>query len=117
MDPLAGEEAVIPRPFIFSLFTFHSRSKRSQPLPAGGRGSKSRTFPRGSSRPCSADRSAPHLVLSAVLPVSPSRAALADDPLPKADDVLDQFVEATGGKAAYEKIKNRVSKGTMEISG
>jgi zinc protease len=47
----------------------------------------------------------------------PALRARADDPLPKAETVLDQFVEATGGKAAYEKIKNRVSKGTIEVTG
>lgn len=48
--------------------------------------------------------------------VLPALAARADDPLPKAETVLDQFVEATGGKAAYEKLKNRVSKGTFELA-
>jgi len=36
--------------------------------------------------------------------------------LPTADTVLNQYIEATGGKAAYEKIKNRVSTGTIEIT-
>jgi hypothetical protein len=56
------------------------------------------------------------LVLSAALAM-PALRASADDPLPKAEDVLDKYVEATGGKAAYEKLKNRVAKGTMEIVG
>jgi hypothetical protein len=55
------------------------------------------------------------LVLSAALTL-PALRARADD-LPKGEEVLDQYVEATGGKAAYEKLKNRVSKGTMEITG
>jgi len=37
--------------------------------------------------------------------------------LPKAETVLSQFVEATGGEAAYKKLKNRVSTGTIEITG
>ncbi|MFI5461230.1 MAG: hypothetical protein ACHRXM_37980 [Isosphaerales bacterium] len=37
--------------------------------------------------------------------------------LPTADTVLNQYVEATGGKAAYEKLKSRVSTGTIEITG
>jgi len=37
--------------------------------------------------------------------------------LPTADTVLNQYVEAIGGKAAYEKLKNRVSTGTVEIAG
>ncbi|HKI19792.1 MAG TPA: hypothetical protein VKA15_18030 [Isosphaeraceae bacterium] len=35
--------------------------------------------------------------------------------LPKAEDVLDHYVAATGGKAAYEKLTNRVSRGTLDI--
>jgi zinc protease len=35
--------------------------------------------------------------------------------LPTAETVLNQFIEATGGKAAYEKLKNRVVTGTIEI--
>jgi hypothetical protein len=37
--------------------------------------------------------------------------------LPTADKVLTDYVEATGGKAAYEKVKTRVSTGTIEIPG
>ncbi len=58
------------------------------------------------------------IVLSAALTAPGPPRASADEPLPpKAEEVLDQYVEATGGKAAYEKIKNRVSKGTMEVTG
>jgi zinc protease len=56
------------------------------------------------------------LILSALFAVS-TRPSRADDPLPTGEKVLDQYVEATGGKAAYEKIKNRVSKGTITIEG
>ena len=35
--------------------------------------------------------------------------------LPTGDTVLSQYIEATGGKAAYEKLKNRVSTGTIEL--
>lgn len=52
------------------------------------------------------------LVASAL--VSP---ALGQADLPKAETLLEQYVEATGGRAAYEKLKNRVSAGTLEISG
>ncbi|MFQ5804963.1 MAG: hypothetical protein ACE5I3_00785 [Phycisphaerae bacterium] len=38
-----------------------------------------------------------------------------DEKLPKAEEILDRYVEATGGKAAYAKIKNRVSKGRLEM--
>jgi hypothetical protein len=35
--------------------------------------------------------------------------------LPKAEAILDRYVEVTGGKAAYEKRKNAVETGTVEI--
>ena len=35
--------------------------------------------------------------------------------LPKGETVLAQYVEATGGKAAYEKFKSRTASGTVEI--
>ena len=43
-----------------------------------------------------------------------ARPGYADD-LPKGSDILDKYVVATGGKEAYEKVKNRVMTGTMEI--
>ena len=43
--------------------------------------------------------------------------AQAPSDLPKAETVLDQYVEATGGKAAYEKLKNRTISGTIEVVG
>jgi outer membrane lipoprotein-sorting protein len=43
------------------------------------------------------------------------RVARADD-LPKADTILDKNMEATGGKEAHQKVKNRVTKATIEIS-
>jgi zinc protease len=49
-------------------------------------------------------------------PAPPARAQSPAD-LPKAETVLDQYVEATGGKAAYEKLKNRTASGTIEIVG
>jgi hypothetical protein len=38
-----------------------------------------------------------------------------DEPLPKPETILDRFVEVTGGKAAYEKRKNEVSTGIVEL--
>jgi hypothetical protein len=35
--------------------------------------------------------------------------------LPKAETLIDKYIEATGGKASYDKCTNRVSFGTMEI--
>jgi len=37
-------------------------------------------------------------------------------PLPTADQILDKYVQALGGKAAIEKQTSRVSKGTFEIA-
>jgi len=37
--------------------------------------------------------------------------------LPKGETLLDKYVTVTGGKEAYEKCKNRVMKGTMEVVG
>ena len=42
--------------------------------------------------------------------------AFADDALPKAETILDHFVEVTGGKAAYEKRKTEVSSGTIDFA-
>jgi hypothetical protein len=39
-----------------------------------------------------------------------------DEPLPKAETILDRFVEVTGGKAAYEKRKNIVETLTLEMA-
>ena len=37
----------------------------------------------------------------------------APDDLPKGEDILAKYVEATGGRAAYEKIHGTISKGSM----
>ncbi len=39
----------------------------------------------------------------------------ADDALPKAETILDHFIEVTGGKAAYESRKSEVVTGTFEL--
>lgn len=43
--------------------------------------------------------------------------AAPDEPLPKADEILDKFVEVTGGKAAYENVRNEKWTGTFEFVG
>jgi hypothetical protein len=43
--------------------------------------------------------------------------ALRADDLPKAETVLDKFIEVTGGKAAYQKVHSEIESGTMAISG
>jgi hypothetical protein len=41
--------------------------------------------------------------------------AFADGELPMAESILDGYVEATGGRDAYDSVRNRVSKGTVEM--
>ncbi|HEV8040539.1 MAG TPA: hypothetical protein VGP62_16840 [Bryobacteraceae bacterium] len=41
----------------------------------------------------------------------------AADELPKAETILDRFVEVVGGKAAFEKHHNEVTHGNMEFVG
>jgi hypothetical protein len=42
---------------------------------------------------------------------------LAQDALPKAETVLDRYIEVTGGKSAYEKRKTQTLNGTIEFVG
>src|SRR5689334_21330660 len=39
----------------------------------------------------------------------------ADEPLPPAEKILDSYVEVTGGKAAYEKLKTQITTMTMAM--
>jgi hypothetical protein len=57
----------------------------------------------------------PSLVFAAL--AGASVLAAPDEPLPKAEQVLDKFVEVTGGKAAYEKVHNEKFTGTFEFVG
>jgi hypothetical protein len=43
--------------------------------------------------------------------------AAADEPLPKAETIMDRFVEVTGGKAAYEKRTSIIETSAMELVG
>jgi outer membrane lipoprotein-sorting protein len=42
---------------------------------------------------------------------------LAEEALPSAETLMDQYVEACGGVAAFDKIQNRIIKSTLEITG
>jgi outer membrane lipoprotein-sorting protein len=53
--------------------------------------------------------------LALVLFTSAAPARAADD-LPKAETILDKYVEATGGLAAYDSHHNEVVTGTMEVA-
>jgi len=39
----------------------------------------------------------------------------ADEPLPKADTILDRYIEVTGGKAVYQARKSEHAMGTMDF--
>jgi len=49
----------------------------------------------------------------ALLFAGPALRVLAAQDLPKAETILDKYVEVTGGKAAYEKLHNMVLTGSM----
>ena len=55
-----------------------------------------------------------NVTVAALLALSVS-AVRADD-LPKAETILDKYVEVTGGKAAYEKHHSQITKGSMEMA-
>jgi outer membrane lipoprotein-sorting protein len=55
------------------------------------------------------------IAIGAAVVLSITLARAADD-LPKGDAILDKYVEATGGKAAYEKHHTEISKGTFEMA-
>lgn len=44
-------------------------------------------------------------------------AAPPSAPLPTVDQIIDKFVQASGGKDAWEKLTTQVSKGTFELEG
>ena len=58
----------------------------------------------------------PVLFIFVITGQPPARGQAKPD-LPTADEVLDQYIEATGGKAAYKKQTSRVMTGTIEITG
>jgi hypothetical protein len=62
----------------------------------------------------SRDRRKRSFLAGALLCLSPIAFAQTEA-LPKAETVLDRYVEVTGGKAAYEKRKNQIETGTIEI--
>lgn len=55
--------------------------------------------------------------LIAVSMLCTSAVCVADAPLPDAGTIIDNYIKATGGKAAYERIHNRVIKGRLEFVG
>lgn|ERR1017187_3709971 len=58
-----------------------------------------------------------HIVVGAALLLAAGGARLmAADDLPKAETLIDKYIEATGGKAAYQKNHSTVMTGTMELA-
>lgn len=57
-------------------------------------------------------RVAATMALALIVPMVPR--VVAQD-VPKAETILDRYVEVTGGKAAYEKVKSRVTRGKLEL--
>jgi hypothetical protein len=53
-------------------------------------------------------------LMAALLGLAPYTFAQTEA-LPKAETILDRYVEVTGGKGAYEKRKNQIETGTIEI--
>jgi hypothetical protein len=45
----------------------------------------------------------------------PPKAAASPAPLPTVDQILNKYLENSGGRAAWQKLNSRVSKGTVEI--
>jgi hypothetical protein len=49
-------------------------------------------------------------------PSSAAKPAVQDPPLPTVDQILDKYIQASGGRAAWEKLNSRVSKGTVTVA-
>lgn len=47
---------------------------------------------------------------------APSVARAQSGDLPKAEALIERYIEVTGGKAAYEKLKSRIAKGSLEMA-
>jgi hypothetical protein len=56
-----------------------------------------------------------HLAIALLWSVAATQPAPA--PLPAAKQVLDRYLEVTGGRAAHEKARHRTLTGTFELSG
>lgn len=56
-------------------------------------------------------------IAAALLLCAAAAPLLAADDLPKAEAIIDKYIEVTGGKAAYQKLHTEVSSGSIEIVG
>ena len=57
------------------------------------------------------------LTLVLVCFAAPGVLLASEDERPSAEAILDKYVEVTGGKAAYAKLNNRLTKATFEMVG
>ena len=58
------------------------------------------------------------LVASTAVPAeAPPQATQADEKLPTAQEIFGRYAEAIGGRAAWEKLTSRVSRGTIQVDG
>jgi hypothetical protein len=57
-----------------------------------------------------------HVVIGAALMAAIASPRLVAADLPKAETILDKYVEVTGGKAAYQKLHSQIEIGTFEIA-
>ncbi len=55
-------------------------------------------------------------VLAAALLMAVARPVPGQEALPQAEQIMDWYVDATGGLAAYDKVDNRVVHSTLEIA-
>ncbi len=60
-------------------------------------------------------KNVPAVVLWMTAVVSGLAASAGEEELPTGEEIMDQFVKSTGGKAAYKRINNRVVKGKLTM--
>lgn len=60
---------------------------------------------------------APTVPAAPKAPATPAAPVKAAADMPSGAEILKKYVEATGGKAAYEKLKNRVGTGSFDLAG
>ena len=57
-----------------------------------------------------------NVIIAAALLAAIASPCLAAADLPKAETILDKYIEATGGKAAYQKLHSQIASGIFEMS-
>ena len=60
---------------------------------------------------------ATRIALAAALAAAAGARLNAADDLPKAETILERYIEVTGGRAVYEKTHSEIATGSMEIAG